>query len=161
MLTGWRGHLKIDSFIANTPVLGPERPRYTTICFQWHSGATCCSFFSDPVLLKVPFYSWQVHFVYLAELAKHLQSGFFNAGNAAPGSNKPHNGNWTWFRALRRGCVRFVLLLAPYLPSLMAGRRLCGLWARWVGALAKVEVSLPVCAHVRRETLLPTQLGVA
>ena len=38
-------------------------------------------------------------------------------------------------------------------------------WARWawVGALVKVAVPLPVCAHVhvRRETLLPTQLGVA
>ena len=29
------------------------------------------------------------------------------------------------------------------------------------GALVKVAVTLPVFAHVRRETLLPTQLGVA
>ena len=104
------------------------------------------------MLLKVPFYSWQVHFLYLAELAKHLLSGGFYAGNAALGFNEPNNGNWTWLRALRRGCVLFVLLLAPYLPSLMPGRWPCRLRARWVGALVKAAVSLPVlCAHVRRE----------
>ena len=86
----------------------------------------------------------------------------FNAGNAALGTNDPQNGNWTWLRTLRHGLVRVVLLLAPYLPSLMPGRWPCGLWARWVGALVKVAVSLPVlCAHVRRETLPPTQLGMA
>ena len=109
----------------------------------------------------MPYYFWQVHFVYLAGLAKPSQSGRYHTGNAALGTNQLHNGYWAWLRALRRGCVRFVLLLAPYLPSLMPGRRPCGFWARWVGALVKVAVSLPVCAHVRRETLLPTQLGVA
>ena len=111
----------------------------------------------------MPFYSLQVYFLYFAELAKHLQSGGFYAGNAALGSNEPHNGNWMWLRALRRECARFVLLLDPYLPSLMPGRWLCGLWARWVGgALVKVAVSLPVlCVHVRRETLPSTHLGVA
>ena len=100
--------------------------------------------------------------MYLAKLAKHLQSGRLYAGYAALGSKEPHNGNWTWLRVLRRGWVRFVLLLAPYLPSLMPGRWPCGLWARWVGALVKAAVQLPVlCAHVRRETLPPTQLGVA
>ena len=104
-----------------------------------------------------------MHFLFLAELAKRLQSGGFYAGNAALGSNEPHNGNWRWLRALRRGCVWFVLLLVPYLPSLMSGKRPCGLWARWVwvGAIVKVIVPLPVWAHVRRETLSPTQLGVA
>ena len=95
-------------------------------------------------------------------LVGQASSKRFYAGNAARGSNEPHKGNLTWIRALRRGCVRFVLLLAPYLPPLIAGRRPCGLWARWVGALAKVAVSLPMlCAHVRRGTLPPTQLGVS
>ena len=38
----------------------------------------------------------------------------------------------------------------------------CGPGGRWVGILVKAAVSLPVlCSHVRRETLTPTQLGVA
>ena len=40
----------------------------------------------------MPFYSWQVHFLHWAELAKDLQSGRFYAGNAALGPKEPHNG---------------------------------------------------------------------
>ena len=45
------------------------------------------------VPLLVPFYSRQVHLVYWAKLAKHLQSGRFYAGIAALGPKEPHNGN--------------------------------------------------------------------
>ena len=132
-----RVHLKVDRFIANTPALGPREAQLHNCMFQGHSGSNRCTFFFDPELSKVRFYSWQVLFLYLAELAKNLQSG---AGNATLVSKERNNGSWTWLRALRRGCVRFVLLLAPYLPPIMPGRWLCGLWARWVGALVKVAV---------------------
>ena len=75
----------------------------------------------------MPFYSWKVHFVYLAELAKHLQSWGFYAGNSALGPKKLHNGNWAWLGTIQRGCVRFALHRAPYLPSLVPGKWPCGL----------------------------------
>ena len=89
--------------------------------------------FFVPVLQIVKFYSWQVHLLHWAELAKHFQSVRFYAGNAALDYKETHNGNWAWLRTLRRGCVYFALILTPYLPPHMLGRLPCWLWAWWLG----------------------------
>ena len=142
LLTGWRGHLKIDRFFARTPALGPREAQVHNQVLPGHNGSTSCTFYSIRCLK-------QCHFIPGRSISftwRRWPSTFeaFYAGNAALGSNEPHNGNRTWLRVLRRGCVRFVLLLAPYLPSFMPGRWPCGLCARWVGALVKRTVPLPV-----------------
>ena len=58
--------------------------------------------------------------MYLAELAKRLQSGRFYAGNAALGPKETHNDNWAWLRTLRRGCVRFCLAPGPLITLAFA-----------------------------------------
>ena len=133
LLTGWRGNLQIDRFVAHIPALGPREAQVHNQMFTRAFRGNRLHFFPIRCFKKMPFYSWQVHFVRWAELAKHLQSGGFYAGNAALGLKEPHNGNWAWLRTLRRGCACFVFHLAPYLNSLMPGRWPCGLWARRVG----------------------------
>ena len=115
--------------------------------------------FFDPFLLKVPLYSLRVHFVYWAELAKHLQSGGFYAGNAAAlGPKEPHNGNLAWLRTLPR-VLRSSFCLSPCLLLTLAyGRKMA---LQVVGPVSGHLASIPVlCAHVRREEGPPTQLGV-
>ena len=72
----------------------------------------------------------------------------------------PKSPTAAWLREIRPACARFVLLLALTYPRIFpadgpAGCRPGG-WA-----LVKAVASMPVlCAHVRREKYLPTQLGV-
>ena len=128
----WHGHLQIATFIAKTPSLGPREAQVRNQMFSGALRDNLLHFFCSDAF-EGAFYSWKFYLVYWAKLVKRLQSGRCYAGIAALGPKEPHKGNWVWLRALRRGCVRFVLLLTSNSPASMPGRWPCGSFARKVG----------------------------
>ena len=84
----------------------------------------------------MPPYSCQVNFVYLTELAKHLQSVFYS-GNAALGPKREPKRQLDVAPDIAARVFRFVLHLAPYFSSKCSADGPAGCWPGGWGHLQK------------------------